>query len=62
MNCPSSLAAGKSKMRLQHAHGIHHQNKLYDANQAKRKNTNKSKKAKVLSEASQETEIKTSEE
>lgn len=57
---PYHLLASKSKKRLQQAHGIHHQNKLYDAHQTKRKNTKKSKKAQHPAEDTQELESKVS--
>lgn len=58
ISCPCALVAGKSKMRLQQAHGVHHQNKLYDVNQTKRRNTKKSRKVKEPSESSQAIEHK----
>lgn len=61
VSSPYDLFASKSKKRLQQAHGIHHQNKLYDVNQTKRKNTKKSKKAHHPAEDAQEQESKVSE-
>lgn len=47
--CTTFAIEGKPKQRLQHPHGVHHHNKLYDQNRIKKKNAKKVKDVNKMS-------------